>query len=228
MPEAAPSDEAVTAEKKRRLLGRVPTPLVVTLVGIALTAWLLPAFTKQWDDRQKAREVKAAIVSPIAAATADAVVKTDLEAVNTDKHVPEDPNGREATRAGLDRLYLMWLRHRVSIEATLRANFNSAAPINALHQYNHLMEIFFGMATGYPWDTNYLAKVIPLNKREKQILKRYESGEDLSNSTHFIYVTGTLGEALLRKENDLIATILAAHVQGYSTTTSDLLHDLIP
>src|SRR5438874_375987 len=59
------------AEKKRRLLRRVPTSLLVTLLGIALTAWLLPAFTRQWDDRQKSHELAASLIGESAAANAD-------------------------------------------------------------------------------------------------------------------------------------------------------------
>jgi hypothetical protein len=47
--------------------------VVVTLVGIALTAWLLPAFTRQWDDRQKAQEVKSALVADMASASSRAL-----------------------------------------------------------------------------------------------------------------------------------------------------------
>ena len=42
----------------RRLRLRVPTSVVVTLLGAALTVWLAPAFTRQWDDRQAARDLK--------------------------------------------------------------------------------------------------------------------------------------------------------------------------
>jgi hypothetical protein len=72
MDKAVPA-EAGDAAGKKRLLRRVPTSLVVTLLGIALTAWLLPAITRQWNDRQKAHELKAAVVAQIAAATARAL-----------------------------------------------------------------------------------------------------------------------------------------------------------
>src|SRR5690242_11337061 len=78
MDEAAPAAGAAV-EKKRRLLRRVPTALLVTLLGIALTAWLLPAFTRQWDDRAKARELKASLASDIAAATARAIIRSRKE-----------------------------------------------------------------------------------------------------------------------------------------------------
>ena len=74
MDEASPAEAGAAPQKKRPLLRRVPTSLVVTLVGIALTAWLLPAFTRQWDDRQKAQQLKAAIVADMASASARALI----------------------------------------------------------------------------------------------------------------------------------------------------------
>ena len=44
------------AGNRRRF--RVPTSVVATLLGAALTVLLAPAFTRQWDDRQAARELK--------------------------------------------------------------------------------------------------------------------------------------------------------------------------
>src|SRR4051812_20833160 len=70
MDEAAPGEAAAAAEKKRPLLRRVPTSLIVTLLGIALTAWLLPAIARQWDDRQKAHEIQAGLITDMASATA--------------------------------------------------------------------------------------------------------------------------------------------------------------
>src|SRR5690348_6647810 len=74
--EAAPEAKA-PAEGKRSLLQRIPTPVVATLVGIALTAWLLPAFTKQWDDRQKAHELQTRMVADMASASAHALTGGD-------------------------------------------------------------------------------------------------------------------------------------------------------
>jgi hypothetical protein len=77
MNEAAPAETRAAAEKKRPLLRRVPTSLVVTLLGIALSAWLLPAFTKQWSDRQKAHDLKAAIITDMASASARVLIGRD-------------------------------------------------------------------------------------------------------------------------------------------------------
>ncbi len=53
MDQAAPAEAGTAVEKKRPLLRRVPTPLIVTLLGIVLTAWLLPAFTRQWETARR-------------------------------------------------------------------------------------------------------------------------------------------------------------------------------
>src|SRR5262245_16834725 len=132
MDEAAPAAGAA-AEKKRRLLRRVPTPLVVTTLGIALTAWLLPAFTRQWDDRQKAQELKANTVSQMAAATADAV----LQSKRVQRQAAEGESvkgpfrslgaaGDARDRRALDDdagLSDAWLHESIKIEAKLRAYF---------------------------------------------------------------------------------------------------------
>src|SRR3954447_9135903 len=66
-----PRAEAEPAKAPRR---RVPTAVLVSILGIALSAWLLPAVTRQWDDRQKERELKAQIIAQMASSTAKAVV----------------------------------------------------------------------------------------------------------------------------------------------------------
>jgi hypothetical protein len=53
---------------------RLPTSLLVTLVGLALSAWLLPAITRQWDDRQKAHDLQASLVEDMSTASARALV----------------------------------------------------------------------------------------------------------------------------------------------------------
>jgi hypothetical protein len=51
----------------------VPTSVVVTIVVAALTVWVAPAVTRQWDDRQKARELQASLAQDVGASTAKAI-----------------------------------------------------------------------------------------------------------------------------------------------------------
>jgi hypothetical protein len=64
----AAAEEGTPAE--RRFWRRIPTPIIVTLLGIVLSAWLLPAITRQWEDRQKAHDLEAALVARMTADTA--------------------------------------------------------------------------------------------------------------------------------------------------------------
>src|SRR4051812_10469288 len=125
MTEAVPAERAAAAEKKRPLLRRVPTTFVVTLLGITLTAWLLPAFTRQWDDRQKAQELKAAIVADMAAATGAALVGGEAIWARAGQKLPRD---RVAARSSLktgrsqrDSVADTWARSSLTIESRLRA-----------------------------------------------------------------------------------------------------------
>jgi len=61
-------DQKDQGDERKRRRG-LPPQVIATLVGVTLSAWLIPAFTRQWEDRQKARELKAAITDEIAAAT---------------------------------------------------------------------------------------------------------------------------------------------------------------
>jgi hypothetical protein len=104
-------NEGAAPSRPRSLLRRVPTSLIVTLVGIALTAWLLPAFTRQWDDRQKAHDLKAVMVTDMAASTARAL------AAGKPARAASDTQEVDAKRRD------EWALASVEIEARLRAYF---------------------------------------------------------------------------------------------------------
>ena len=69
---AAPEQPAAQDEeppRERRRL-RLPTPVLVTVLVAALSVWVAPAFTRQWEDRKQARELQASLAEDIALATA--------------------------------------------------------------------------------------------------------------------------------------------------------------
>ena len=93
---------------------RVPTSVALTLAGIALTAWLLPAFTRQWDDRQKSRELKANLVAQMSAASVKPIVVVRRY---------YDPNTKAAF-AARDAAMAAWLLESLQLEARLRTYFS--------------------------------------------------------------------------------------------------------
>jgi hypothetical protein len=112
------AEREATPRERRGL--RVPVSVLVTLAGIALTAWLLPAFTRQWDDRQRAQELKAALVTDMAAATARALIGG--EAIWDRELRP-----RSVNRA---KIADDWSRSAVEIEARLSAYFPSSIVVS--------------------------------------------------------------------------------------------------
>ena len=259
MDDAAPAagaatDEATAAEKnetkaKRRLFRRVPTSVVVTLLGVALTAWLLPAFTRQWDDRQKATEFKSALVADMAAASARAL--NGGESVWAGKEVDKNQLGDD------------WAVASLQIEARLHAYFDRKV-VDAWRVYAWSVDRYAGanrlqadsdlrLANKEGWAldvraADVAAEVLGIGNRQRPGrggkphftavsvageqglagLEEYLSTRSPLRFYRTILAPTFIPAVLLRFEEEIGSEVLAAHVRGYSTTTHDLLHDLIP
>jgi hypothetical protein len=236
-----------TTVKKRRLLGRIPTSVVVTLLGIALTAWLLPALTRQWDDRQKAHDLDAALVSQISVSTGSAM--SDIEQLQ----LADDP----ARRAAAVRA---WTRTSLAIKSRLDAYFSKeVAATWALYSFGVgqmlgtrgiLSDQTLGQAVGPrfngtkfvndPLTTDLVNDLLVLDRSSRQPTLNGVDRFDLQDLHRFLKLQApdrgvSLAEARTRTERSLLLTeslineaLLSEHARGYSTTTLDLLHDLIP
>jgi hypothetical protein len=75
-----------------------------------LSAWLLPAFTRQWDDRQKANQLKVSLVTDMAAASANAIGDGNQIRAKADRALQA-----QAVRA--------WSVATLELESRLRAYF---------------------------------------------------------------------------------------------------------
>jgi hypothetical protein len=248
MTEAAPAEQTVATEKKKRLFHRIPTSLLVTLIGIALTAWLLPAFTKQWDDRQKARELKVALVSEMSGATAralseahDIMVRTsDRQAGSAKAGVPSALT--EASWEPMPAPEKEWARSSVRIEAELRAHLGDK-PANGWRAYRHVVDRLLAYAAGLPFGPQADPDPAPSGSDLEKLNESAHTfhtdrgyiGAQLQNGTEttesLVALTvelATLQDRLLKYEEVLARQVLKSHVAGYSTTSYDLLHGLVP
>ena len=107
-PEPSETAEATAERAAPRRRWKVPTSIVVTFLGIALTAWLLPAFTRQWEDRQKSRELKADLIAQMSAATVKSVL-----AARGYTHSAKSGSDREVRDAAENA----WLLDNLQLEA---------------------------------------------------------------------------------------------------------------
>ena len=217
MDEAAPPESGAAAEKKRPLLRRVPTSVIVTVVGIALTAWLLPAFTRQWDDRQKARELKANLVAAMSEAAVKPIV---IVRRYYDPYTRREFAARDDAKGA-------WLLASLQLEARLRTYFSEPI-VDAWHSYQQSIDAYFDLpatsdgsakAVGEFRDDVVRLSLDPAHSAD--LVDEWRGGD-------YIGAFDAAGDVLLTIEAEIADKVLAAHTRGYSTTTGDLLHDLIP
>jgi hypothetical protein len=224
----------------------------VTVLGIALTAWLLPAFTRQWDDRQKAQQVKSGIVANIAAASGHAL--TGGEAIWA---------GRAVNRSEVAD---QWSLASIEIQSQLRAYFNDEV-VKAWQVYAWMVSKFAASNRGVEDEAFISATRDPIkfnrhaqNNAAAVLItagNRYRSGglrpsfkgrepdeiravsrlraylQPAFREFRPVYGGGSGGPGyveyrLLAFEQEIAAEVLAGHVSGYSTSGGDLLRDLIP
>ena len=192
---------------------RVPTPIVVAFLGLVLGSWLIPAFTRQWDDRQKAGELKASIVAEIASATGRAL----LDAHEASIAPPGAPSSRGAIPpAGKD-----WSVANLQIRARLQAYFGPRAVDHwaLVSQYvTSTLSVAYRSPAGdalipNPWVSR------TTSPRLEKLFGAYFSGEDVFESLQI---------AILSEAENLTGSLLTMHARGYSTTLHDFASDLFP
>jgi hypothetical protein len=258
----APAEEGKSADQtfwrriSRPLLfwRRLPTALVVTLIGLGLSAWLLPAITRQWDDRQKAHELQASIVTDMATATAQ--VLGEGEALHASGRALA---GNEGSRS------IEWSRARLQMEARLHAYFPSEI-VETWQLYSYFVS-FFEPAAHTAGEGSYALDAAADYQHRLENSAR-PSSDALIESVHDLAIAAAILDRSRRNEdvlgtvfypmrgdNYLIAQysrlpikqkynqfevgllnlesiiadqVLAANPKGYSTTLGDLLHDLVP
>src|SRR5262245_12885340 len=98
-------------EKKRRF--RVPTPVLVTIALGALPVWIAHAFTRQWDDRQRARELRVTISQEMISASTRVIYAAT-----------EPPLGGHKPAANFDAVLARWDRESAILGTKLRAYFS--------------------------------------------------------------------------------------------------------
>ena len=204
----------------------LPKPILLTLFAAAISAWLVPAFTRQWQDTQKEREIKVALVSDIGDSTSDALV--------TSQYVANQAFPGGNGQAEYNRFSLEWARRSAQIEAKLRAYFPDDSLVDDWREYSIVVQNGFYLLTGGSGKAGAVHTV-------RQYLESTPGGSepiagvkwkrlrslnfnDQSAVDDYVLVTGQL----LDGKERLIRAILNANAEGFSTTGSDFIDDLTP
>jgi hypothetical protein len=213
MVDVALREPAAPARPIARLLHLVrrwiPKSLVIAFLGIGLSSWLIPAFTRQWDDRQKAGDLKAALVTEMATATGRAVL--DAQALS---NVNPGTRPSPAARAAAVK---EWSVAALEVKAKLGAYFGPAA-VDSWEVVTYYVNATLSHAYGNAFVPGRLESA-PAPGPLQDLYSEYYSGdagiEDLARE-------------LITQEERVARSILAMNVRGYSTTWDDILSDLLP
>ncbi len=236
MGDAAPSEAGAPPEERRSFLHRVPTSLVVTLVGIALTAWLLPAFTRQWDDRQKAQELRGATIQTLNSEFARMYVASRrvFRTTSTNRTLPTDPAETVLTDPVAYKLLDQWTVAWIPIQARastyfpgLRPDFTAFARVVAELGFLASSPGSDPLHSVRAMRDQYGLKISDKDYRQIEASLRTPGDSphaQVQRSDGFETLVGLIQD----KMEVLDAEVLRAHVRGYSTSGQDLLHNLIP
>ena len=212
---AAPSNPI--ARVLRFVRRSIPKSLVLAVIGIGLSSWLIPAVTRQWDDRQKAGELKAALVTEMATATGRAVL--DAQTFTSESLGTRDS---PSASAAADASVREWSVAALEIRARLDAYFGSEA-VEAWDVVTN----YVNATLSFAYRRNDQDAVIPLRRFEpmppghlQELYSDFYDGEET--------VIRDLALELLTQEERVAREILTMDVRGYSTTWDDILSDLLP
>jgi hypothetical protein len=250
--ETVASDEQAEPEAKprgERRRFRVPTSVIVTVLIALFSVWVAPAFTRQWDDRRKVGEMKAALAEEIATTTA----RTVAAGMEISRSVRPEPR-LDSWEAADARWRLDYFRMKMKLTA-----YFDPAISEDWNQFSADLRNFLFLCDLVPpggGARGYLASSEPPGQAERidqvSLLLENISGRvrDVTNEPMFLVSTPEdarqVAEVLVLNasardvqldniSNELFAiaerqtaAVLAAHVKGFSTTRGDLLHDLLP
>ncbi len=193
---------------------RMPMPVVIAVLGLVLGSWLIPAFTRQWDDRQKAAELKALVVADIASATGKALLAA--------QEASTSPGGTSSVRGTVPAAGKEWAVANLEIRARLRAYFGDAAVEHwtLVSQYvTSTLSVAYRGPAGDALIPNPWVSLTLTSPRLEQLFGEYLSGEEVFES---------LEMAILSESERFTSSLLAMHIDVYSTTLQDFVGDLVP
>jgi hypothetical protein len=217
---------------------RLPTAVWVSLLGALLSVWILPAVTRQWNDRQKARELKTVLAQDVEAASAQAL------SVGWSLNAPWKLDEAEAAERA-------WFTAQLKIEAKIRAQFpDDRALLRLWRRFEPTVAAYGAVISEVSspldeslspagainvrreWIRTQVRKILPRKEVDYYVGQFVPDGV-LAGDVRFVQyarwaAASRLRDDVLEREQPFIQSLLSAHPAGFSTTRGDLLRDLFP
>ena len=215
-----------------RWLAHIPKTIVATAVLTLLSAWIFPALSHQWQDRQKAREMTASIVSQIGKNTSDALVTSAF--VNFNRFASsDDPSRRGFNQDVFNQLDREWRTSSAEVDAELRAYFSQRV-VAAWTDYSDLVWGTYRLPTDNTSERGRTVKKLrrelagrgladEFTLMEKPWVGQHTKQANAAKNAYFF-----VSQAVLKRRSVVIDEILDSHPAGFSTRPSDVVRDLLP
>jgi hypothetical protein len=238
------------APQRRRF--HVPTSVILTLVGGVLTVLILPAVTRQWDDRQRAREIKAALIQEMATATSHAVGDSLALGLTAEE---ERKSSTDVTYAGyftndwytantkiratlatyFPQFLKQWQRHTDAVTearfllssvdlAGRRTKFSSVSIQGNLRLISHLYHPLTQLS---PEEAAAPVPPQPVGDLIPDLAPEFRISA-VALSQREPSALAQFAEAIIGHQQAIAEDVLSASPAGFSTTRKDLIRDILP
>lgn len=166
-------------------------PMIILLVGAALTGLIIPLITRRWQDRQKALELKTELVSELSQAIMEIVLSVQFVKMQS-QYMDQEK---------LDQAYLTWETRSAVIGTKLQAYFPETTIPGEWTRFSEVVTNFYALvgmteekrAVFFAETTRLLAT---LNATSDNTAADWQ----------------TLREGILNKKADLIQQVLKARI----------------
>jgi hypothetical protein len=209
-----------------------------------LTAWVLPVLGHQWQDRQRAREIQAALVMKVGRTTTDAIVTSQ---VLVSGRLPHTRVGGFDQKA-FNEIDVGWQRARAEIEAEIEAYF-PADVRRRWRRYSEFVRNTYWLTTDRCFQrdatVDNIRKIVPrrLGRDVEKLRNPFTILDAPPCPTRAIAARGVpkreinraarrayyfASREVLNAKVQVTGAILHNHLAGFSTRPLDGLRDLMP
>jgi hypothetical protein len=197
----------------RELSNGLAHPFVIAVVIALLGNFLIPNFTRKWQDHQKALEIKTGLVSDMGESISDAVMSGRFISAGLVSRSSSDPH---ADQRAFNDGYRAWTTSNASIGAKIQAYFGNDLGSQWRSFANVVTDYFQLSATPGSGRKDQVQEILTyaelpsvrLSNADRRALVKSNSSATFQNAY------GRLGRAMLARGDELVQRVLDSGVSG--------------
>jgi len=188
-------------------------PFVIAVVIALLGNFLIPNFTRKWQDHQKALEIKTGLVSDMGESISDAVMSGRFISAGLVSRSSSDPR---ADQRAFNDGYRAWTTSNASIGAKIQAYFGNDLGSQWRSFANVVTDYFQLSATPGSGRKEQVQEILTYTELPSIVLSNAERRALVksNSSATFQNAYGQLGRAMLARGDELVQGVLDSGVSG--------------